>query len=263
MGFICETPDFPEFKVGIYTIIPNSMVYQDAKDHCRSYPGRDLAVIKNAEENQALLDAVSSVGSYNIWIGLEGVGLDGHQNGVWIDGSAPEYTNWNAGEPNDAGGIEHCSEFHGSDGRWNDLPCTERKSFVCVEVAVSERSGSPSPSPSPAPQCEDHDEIINALAVVAGAEIDGCNDIQRLGFCNSPYGPFAKLFCPVSCRVTDKDATIASLAARVILESPPTSCREVLQLTSCFDETYGKHIRRLCPCSCNQQVLSFVNPSSS
>jgi lectin-like protein len=50
---------------------------------------------------------------------------------VWIDGSAPSFTRWNAGEPNDAAADEDCTEMDLATGGWNDIPCVGPRAFVC------------------------------------------------------------------------------------------------------------------------------------
>ena len=40
------------------------------------------------------------------------------------------YTNWISGEPNNYASGEDCA-FMRSDGKWNDMPCREQKTFVC------------------------------------------------------------------------------------------------------------------------------------
>ena len=46
------------------------------------------------------------------------------------------FTNWNRGEPNNAGN-EDCAEFYGSGGargKWNDIPCTHSKRYICKKL---------------------------------------------------------------------------------------------------------------------------------
>ncbi|MBI1302850.1 MAG: hypothetical protein GC172_03555 [Phycisphaera sp.] len=54
-----------------------------------------------------------------IWIGFNDLASEGSWE--WTDGSPAKYTNWNGGEPNNSGGVEHYAELLGSNGRWNDI----------------------------------------------------------------------------------------------------------------------------------------------
>ncbi len=50
---------------------------------------------------------------------------------VFLDGSSFTWDNWNDDEPNDSGRVEDCVELRSSGGRWNDLPCSELRPYVC------------------------------------------------------------------------------------------------------------------------------------
>ena len=57
------------------------------------------------------------------WIGLVRA-VYGHNQWRWETGAALGAATWNAGEPNDSGGVEDCAEAGGMTGGWNDLVCT-------------------------------------------------------------------------------------------------------------------------------------------
>ncbi|NBC11372.1 MAG: hypothetical protein GVY24_06495 [Planctomycetes bacterium] len=102
-----------------YEYVPGALTWNDARKAAaeRRYhgvPGR-LVVIRSREQND-FVHGLMPEGEQRAWIGL----CDIQEEGVfvWIDGSEPTYTNWSAGEPNDAGG-EDCAEMLPT-GQWND-----------------------------------------------------------------------------------------------------------------------------------------------
>ena len=72
-----------------------------------------------------------------MWIGANDIGNEG--SFVWAEPPAPvNYTNWDAGQPDNAYGVENCVHMWLGDGKWNDLPCEHREapqSTLC-EVLV-------------------------------------------------------------------------------------------------------------------------------
>ena len=76
------------------------------------------------------------------WIGLSDQQKKGDYE--WADGAAGGvYRLWAHGEPNDAGGVEHCIYMHGRQYNrgddaavtkrrsWGDHPCGDKMEFVC------------------------------------------------------------------------------------------------------------------------------------
>ena len=54
----------------------------------------------------------------------------------WVTGEPWGYTNWNGGEPNNAGGIEDFLQWYSS-GVWNDLPGAATITGYLVEFKVT------------------------------------------------------------------------------------------------------------------------------
>ena len=84
--------------------------------------------------NQAEADVLSTMGARS-WIGLHDVANEdgttslGEGKFSWATGEPMVYTNWNTGEPNDAGPGEDCVEIRG-DGTWNDHKCNDRMLYA-------------------------------------------------------------------------------------------------------------------------------------
>ena len=84
-----------------------------------------LVVIDSIEEN----DYLEALVDRRIWIGFH----DRTNEGVfeWVNSAVPGFYNWNTSEPNDSGAGEDCVEMYPWNGKWNDLACSDRHSFVC------------------------------------------------------------------------------------------------------------------------------------
>jgi hypothetical protein len=119
-----------------YVFFATPMTRDAARSACAGLGATTrLASIQSAAESAVVTNLI---GLNNALIG----GSDEVTEGtfVWDDGSPVLLANWNAGEPNDAGGQEDCIEVIGArGGAWNDVPCTPPPppttlgmySFVC------------------------------------------------------------------------------------------------------------------------------------
>ncbi len=91
------------------------MTYSAAKAKVAEIGG-SLTIVTNAAHNNFL---TSTLGGGTAWLGIERKGTG------WMcynTGTAPSYTNWGAGEPNNYGGVENTVTITGN-GQWNDLSC--------------------------------------------------------------------------------------------------------------------------------------------
>ncbi len=102
--------------------------------------GGHLATVRSADENEFIRTQVLGFDGQDRrgWIGFNDVASAGTY--VWSSGEPVVYTNWNAGEPNNIG-VEHYTEFFGSNGEWNnntnappfnEYPIVEVAQGVCV-----------------------------------------------------------------------------------------------------------------------------------
>ncbi len=105
--------------------------------------GGHLTVIGDAAENAWLLSKFGTFGgvSRHLWIGYTDKATEGTFR--WVNGQPTKFTNWSAGEPNNAS-VENCAELLGATGlqsvglagQWNDIPdMPGYPVFGIVEVA--------------------------------------------------------------------------------------------------------------------------------
>jgi len=96
----------------------NDLVGQLSHPIC-AYP--HLATVTTAEEDQFIVGAFSTEALFGKWLGgLQSPDGEEPSGGWgWVTSEPWEYTNWNGGEPNDAGGNEDHLEYW-DNGKWND-----------------------------------------------------------------------------------------------------------------------------------------------
>jgi hypothetical protein len=111
----------------IYEYVSGQMSWNDARTaaaaRTRLGVSGYLATVTSAEEQAFITPRLSGAA----WFGASDSAVEGTWR--WVtgpeDGDPLGYTNWNAGEPNNAGN-EDCAQFllgSGMNGQWNDLPC--------------------------------------------------------------------------------------------------------------------------------------------
>jgi chromosome segregation ATPase len=100
--------------------------------------GGNLVTIRNAAEQDFVRQVV---GQQSVWMGLTDAGHEGHWR--WVSGEPLTYTNFHAGQPDNNGGVEHWTEFHGQgSGRWNDVQpwngISQNSKHGLVEVSIND-----------------------------------------------------------------------------------------------------------------------------
>ncbi len=93
--------------------------------------GGTMAITRSgAEFNWVHTEVQDIFSSDAYWLGVERVNSANNNSGFrWLNGQTISYSNWAAGEPNNAGGIEDCVEVM-PNGEWSDVPSSERMRFV-------------------------------------------------------------------------------------------------------------------------------------
>ena len=145
------------FRDHYYLTVLELMSWRNAAAYAESIGGH-LVTIGDAAENRFLLDLAQERGSpHNFWIGLG----DQVQEGIflWGTGESSIYSNWNTGEPNNAGNEDYVMLDYDAGYAWNDVPVGDASPFI-VEFEAKLDAG---PTPTPIVQ-----EIIEAATPTPG-----------------------------------------------------------------------------------------------
>jgi len=131
---------------------PKRMDWPDAKTLTDSYDGAQMFVPFNKTMDESIYNALKSMNRLDgpFWYGLwqDRNANDYSEPGggwYWVDGvklgsSERPYTNWHAGEPNNAGGNEDYAQFNRFIGgfTWNDMQVGNTQSYALFEFSLKD-----------------------------------------------------------------------------------------------------------------------------
>ncbi|XP_062543869.1 clotting factor G beta subunit-like [Armigeres subalbatus] len=128
------------FKKQYFVHNNKEVTFLEAWRQCQSV-GHRLATITSEEDSRLLEQAIAkSTNTKGPWyIGGTDLGNEGHF--IWISTNKPigyisGYFNYSPGQPDNAGGNEHCLEIGRWGGVvWNDVPCEWRQRYICEYVS--------------------------------------------------------------------------------------------------------------------------------
>ncbi|KAK4312213.1 hypothetical protein Pmani_016336 [Petrolisthes manimaculis] len=107
--------------------------WQEGEDKCKLVNTDAELVSIHSDEENAFFTNLLTQSSSSTWIGLNYNSTT--STWIWSDGLEKTYSNWNTNEPNNID-TEMCAEIidypgANENGKWNNLPCTETRSFGC------------------------------------------------------------------------------------------------------------------------------------
>ncbi|XP_065126692.2 uncharacterized protein [Paramisgurnus dabryanus] len=115
----------------MYFISTEMKSWSDSRQFCRDR-GQDLVII-NTEEEQRY---ISSIAKGRVWIGLSDIEKEGSM--TWVDNTPLNKSFWDKGEPNndrDNGDcVEILSFLKPILNNWNDLPCAQKRKWICENL---------------------------------------------------------------------------------------------------------------------------------
>ncbi|KAF7706247.1 hypothetical protein HF521_019501 [Silurus meridionalis] len=126
--------NWTQFESRCFRIFTTSSNWMGAEQNCVKMNGH-LASLHSKEEYTFVQDLVVSATGSNAetWLGATDVLQE--KVWVWTDGSAFDYRNWSAGQPDDFLQLEHCLEMN-FPVRWNDAPCSNKFPSACAKAAM-------------------------------------------------------------------------------------------------------------------------------
>lgn len=233
-GFADDAPECPDCveltRDGRrYLVCTTPRSYAASRDRCREH-GAEMWIADGPAEATWVFAQALAVRRQDYWIGLDDIATEG--TFVWADGAQRAYTNWNQGEPNNAGN-EDCAQLRADTGRWNDLPCDRRLGVICEEACDRATDADRDGASGCGVDCDDNNPQLRPGLV------DACNDgIDQ--DCNGEvddgpgcvqcdpvtYGPHRYLVCESRLAYTDaRDACRAMGTDLAVLADPAEAGR--------------------------------------
>lgn len=136
----CEPGWYKTSKSCHLFYLQSSRQWSDARTLCHWYGG-ELAVVNDASTVQDLADQRRELNFDDRDLYL---GLSGQLNWIWLDGGIVSNNTPKQWGPNEPSGDGKCgallnairwdSNWRGYGWRWNDIPCTSRKGYICQQL---------------------------------------------------------------------------------------------------------------------------------
>ncbi|XP_054878105.1 ladderlectin-like [Poeciliopsis prolifica] len=117
-----------------FVVVTFQKSWAEAEKHCQNLDSH-LASFHNIDEYNFLRQTVlrSTLKQSRFWIG----GYDSAQEGTWFwsDGSKFIFSTWGSGQPDNAGGNEHCMNINDRGRDFvDDSPCDMTLPFICARA---------------------------------------------------------------------------------------------------------------------------------
>lgn len=115
----------------------SAQYWQEAESQAVGLGGHLAAIGSQAENNWVTQTVIGPITDLSVWIGLRQLpgSIEPDQGWEWISGEPLIFTNWNDGEPNNLGNVEHFGEFFYLTGKWND---TSEQGLIPFQYGVVE-----------------------------------------------------------------------------------------------------------------------------
>ncbi|KAA0719905.1 C-type lectin domain family 10 member A MMGL [Triplophysa tibetana] len=124
LSFVCY--DGRQNASESYVYVDEYKTWTEAQSYCREHH-TNLVSIRDEIESLRIHSLIP-IYSY-VWIGL-------YRTRSWSDQSNSTFSNWKTGEPNNAGGSEHCTAVSVGDAdNWTDENCNYQLPFICHSVS--------------------------------------------------------------------------------------------------------------------------------
>lgn len=105
------------------------VTFREALSSCKSHE-----MVHNLHEEQEAIELARNNNILTIW--LAATYFDHESKFVSTTGESLTYTNWAPGEPDNAGGREHCIQLVASrdyENGWSDNTCDSLNAYICVQ----------------------------------------------------------------------------------------------------------------------------------